>query len=162
METDFGVFKRNYKASLSISAIGMIIPFGMGAAVSVGVYNNFIAETTNFGTFLLFVGVAKYVLRLSCACALADNVSCQRHYRLPCTRSHPHGTRAPQRSRWCHCSRGRRWKRCRVSTSNSGTSLKIFRAHLSPATAAGSCSRSPLPSSMRHQVCSSCTSCSRP
>ncbi|KAK4053197.1 K(+)/H(+) antiporter [Microbotryomycetes sp. JL201] len=61
METDFGVFRRNYKASVSISAVGMIIPFGMGAAVSVGVYNNFVSSSTNFGTFLLFVGVANAI-----------------------------------------------------------------------------------------------------
>ncbi|KAM0792622.1 hypothetical protein ACM66B_005282 [Microbotryomycetes sp. NB124-2] len=61
METDFGVFRRNYKASVSISAVGMVIPFGMGAAVSVGVYNNFVSSSTNFGTFLLFVGVANAI-----------------------------------------------------------------------------------------------------
>ncbi|KAK4058639.1 K(+)/H(+) antiporter [Microbotryomycetes sp. JL221] len=61
METDFSVFRRNYKASVSISAIGMIIPFGLGAAVSVGVYNNFVSSDTNFGTFLLFVGVANAI-----------------------------------------------------------------------------------------------------
>lgn len=59
METDFSVFKRNYRASVSISLIGMVIPFALGAAVSVGIYDNFVDQSKSFGTFLLFIGVAK-------------------------------------------------------------------------------------------------------
>ena len=40
LEVDFGVFRKNAKASLSISVAGMILPFGLGAAVAVGLYNN--------------------------------------------------------------------------------------------------------------------------
>lgn len=61
LETDFSVFKRNARASISISLVGMIIPFALGAAVSVGIYDNFVSKETSFGTFLLFIGVAKSV-----------------------------------------------------------------------------------------------------
>ena len=77
LETDLTVFRKNAKGklviaflsssaltysctvSLSISAIGMVIPFGLGIAVAVGLYDTFIdAETVKKGYFLLFVGVA--------------------------------------------------------------------------------------------------------
>jgi Kef-type K+ transport system membrane component KefB len=58
LETDFGVFKRNSKSSLSISFVGMVIPFGLGVAVAVGIYDKFIDTTkVSFGHFLLFIGV---------------------------------------------------------------------------------------------------------
>lgn len=60
MEVDWSLFKRNVRLSGSISVVGMIIPFALGAAVSRGVYDNFIdTETVKFGTFLLFIGTAK-------------------------------------------------------------------------------------------------------
>lgn len=43
---------------MSISAIGMALPFGLGAAVAVPIYNNFLdTDAVSFGHFLLFVGV---------------------------------------------------------------------------------------------------------
>jgi hypothetical protein len=38
----------------------MVVPFALGAAVSKGIYEEFVkTESVNFGTFLLFIGVAK-------------------------------------------------------------------------------------------------------
>lgn len=60
MEVDWSLFKRNVKLSGSISIVGMIIPFALGAAVSKGVYDEFVnTEDVKFGTFLLFIGTAK-------------------------------------------------------------------------------------------------------
>lgn len=60
LEVDFSVFRRNFKASASISLIGIIVPFALGAAVSVGLYREFVDESkVKFGTFLLFIGTAK-------------------------------------------------------------------------------------------------------
>jgi Kef-type K+ transport system membrane component KefB len=63
MEVDWSLFKRgsgNLRLSGSISIVGMIIPFALGAAVSKGVYDKFVDESTvDFGTFLLFIGTAK-------------------------------------------------------------------------------------------------------
>ena len=42
LEVDFSLFRRNVKASSSISAIGMIIPFILGAAVSFGIYDRLV------------------------------------------------------------------------------------------------------------------------
>ena len=62
LEVDFSLFRRNAQVSISISLIGMIIPFAMGAAVSKGIYDRFIDEATvNFGTFLLFLGTANAI-----------------------------------------------------------------------------------------------------
>jgi len=59
LEIDFNVFRKNAKASITISAVGLVIPFGLGAAVAVGIYNNFVdADTVNFSHFLLFIAVA--------------------------------------------------------------------------------------------------------
>jgi Kef-type K+ transport system membrane component KefB len=53
LEIDVAVIKRNAKTSLTISTGGMILPFGLGAAVAIPVYNNFIdPEAASFGHFL--------------------------------------------------------------------------------------------------------------
>ncbi|GAA5971654.1 hypothetical protein JCM11641_000674 [Rhodosporidiobolus odoratus] len=62
LEVDFGLLRRNFKVSASISLIGMVVPFALGAAVSKGIYDRFVDETTvDFGTFLLFIGTANAI-----------------------------------------------------------------------------------------------------
>lgn len=61
LEVDFSLFRKNARASAAISSIGMIVPFGLGAAVAVGVYNNFVRQTVNFGIFVLFIGTANAI-----------------------------------------------------------------------------------------------------
>lgn len=59
LEVDVRVIRRCAKESTAISVAGMVLPFGMGAAVSVGIYNAFIdKENVSFGHFILFTGVA--------------------------------------------------------------------------------------------------------
>ncbi|SNX87644.1 related to KHA1 - Putative K+/H+ antiporter [Melanopsichium pennsylvanicum] len=59
LEVDVRVIRRCAKESSAISIAGMVLPFGMGAAVSVGIYNTFIdSENVSFGHFVLFTGVA--------------------------------------------------------------------------------------------------------
>lgn len=59
LEVDLNVIRQNYKAAVTISAAGMILPFGIGAAVAVPIFNQFIdTQAVEFGHFLLFVGVA--------------------------------------------------------------------------------------------------------
>ncbi|EST08640.1 Cation/H+ exchanger [Kalmanozyma brasiliensis GHG001] len=59
LEVDTRVIRRCAKESTAISLAGMVLPFGMGAAVSVGIYNTFIdKENVSFGHFILFTGVA--------------------------------------------------------------------------------------------------------
>jgi Kef-type K+ transport system membrane component KefB len=58
LEIDTRIIRRNARASLLISAVGLIIPLGLGAAIAVPIYHEFIPDTVNFGYFILFVAVA--------------------------------------------------------------------------------------------------------
>ncbi|PPQ94816.1 hypothetical protein CVT25_007453 [Psilocybe cyanescens] len=58
LEIDTRLLKRNILASASVSIAGLIIPLGLGAALGVGVYREFIDPSVNFGHFLLFIAVA--------------------------------------------------------------------------------------------------------
>lgn len=85
LEVDIRLLKRNAKYSLTISAIGMILPFSMGVGLAVPLYRQFVSDTINFGHFLLFVGVAVAITafpvlcrRLFITCSsyfISDNVS---------------------------------------------------------------------------------------
>lgn len=58
MEIDTKLMRRNVIASATVSAAGLIIPLGLGAALGVAVYRQFVVDTVNFGYFLLFIAVA--------------------------------------------------------------------------------------------------------
>lgn len=63
--------KKNAKASLVISAAGMLLPFGVGAGVAVPIYNEFIDPAkASFGHFLLFVGVAISITAFPVLCRI--------------------------------------------------------------------------------------------
>ncbi|KAB5595948.1 K(+)/H(+) antiporter 1 [Ceratobasidium theobromae] len=71
LEIDTAVIRRNAKTSMIISAGGMILPFGLGAAVAIPVYNKFIdPEAASFGHFLLFVGVAFSITAFPVLCRI--------------------------------------------------------------------------------------------
>ena len=58
LELDVKIIKRNAKASLVISAAGLVLPLGLGAALGVPIYHQFINPDVNFGYFVLFTAVA--------------------------------------------------------------------------------------------------------
>ena len=62
LETDLRFLISNWRVAVSVSAAGMILPFGLGSAFSYGLYNSFRDEPDtiqiNFGTYLLFIGIA--------------------------------------------------------------------------------------------------------
>lgn len=60
LELDPQAFFRDLRRSLVISAAGMVVPFGLGAAVSWGIYRNLLVEQKDipFTSFLLFTGCA--------------------------------------------------------------------------------------------------------
>jgi len=63
LEVDMRLLMRNWKVALSVGAAGMAIPFGLGAALAYGLYNQFgddegVNSNVSFGIFVLFVGVA--------------------------------------------------------------------------------------------------------
>lgn len=61
LEVDVTFIKRNLKAALSVGLINMAVPFGLGCAISVGFYNEYVdPENSNilFTTYMVFIAVA--------------------------------------------------------------------------------------------------------
>jgi len=62
LEVDLRFLVSNWRIALSVGALGMALPFGLGCAIAYGLYNQFRSEpgTTpiGFGVYMLFVGVA--------------------------------------------------------------------------------------------------------
>lgn len=68
---DVRIIKRNAKSSTLISVAGMVLPFGLGAAVAVPLYNTFVnKENVTFGYFLLFSGVALSITAFPVLCRI--------------------------------------------------------------------------------------------
>jgi Kef-type K+ transport system membrane component KefB len=71
VEVDPKTMKKNGRNAALISVIGMILPFGLGVAVAVPLYNRYVDhETTSFGHFLLFVGVAMAITAFPVLCRI--------------------------------------------------------------------------------------------
>jgi Kef-type K+ transport system membrane component KefB len=65
LEVDLKIIRRCAFSSSMISLSGLLIPFGLGAAVSYGIYKNFInTVAVSYGHFLLFTGVAMSITAL--------------------------------------------------------------------------------------------------
>lgn len=62
LEVDLRYLVSNWKIALSVGVAGMLLPFGFGAAIAWGLYNQFKEEEgivpIGFGVFMLFIGVA--------------------------------------------------------------------------------------------------------
>src|SRR6266702_39736 len=70
IEVDMGLLKKNARASLAISATGLIIPLGLGAAIAVPIYHNFADEGVKYGYFILFVAVAVGITAFPVLCRI--------------------------------------------------------------------------------------------
>ncbi|KAJ6570990.1 Sodium/hydrogen exchanger family-domain-containing protein [Mycena vulgaris] len=70
LEIDVRIIKRNIRASAAISLAGLIIPLGLGAALGVGLYKEFINHNVNFGYFLLFTAVAVGITAFPVLCRI--------------------------------------------------------------------------------------------
>jgi Kef-type K+ transport system membrane component KefB len=70
LEVDVRIIKRNMKSSVAISVAGLIVPLGMGAAVGVGVYRQFVQPSVNFGYFVLFSAVAVGITAFPVLCRI--------------------------------------------------------------------------------------------
>ncbi|WWD06921.1 hypothetical protein V865_005018 [Kwoniella europaea PYCC6329] len=71
VEVDINVMKKNGVACAAISVAGMIIPFGLGAAVAVPTYHNFVdTDNVSFGHFMLFIGVAMAITAFPVLCRI--------------------------------------------------------------------------------------------
>ncbi|KKA21768.1 K homeostasis protein Kha1 [Rasamsonia emersonii CBS 393.64] len=69
LETDLRFLMSNWRIAFGVSAAGMVLPFGLGCAISYGLYNQFYDEPgvlpISFGTYLLFIGTAMAITLLS-------------------------------------------------------------------------------------------------
>ncbi|KKK25271.1 hypothetical protein ARAM_000700 [Aspergillus rambellii] len=74
LETNLRFLTSNWRVATSVSAAGMILPFGLGSALSYGLYNQFRNDpgTTeiNFGTYLLFIGIAMAITAFPVLCRI--------------------------------------------------------------------------------------------
>lgn len=65
LEIDTRIIRKCGVAASTISLAGLLIPFGLGSAVSVGIYNDFIDKSrVSLGHFILFTGVAMAITAL--------------------------------------------------------------------------------------------------
>ncbi|KAI9513308.1 cation/H+ exchanger [Russula earlei] len=70
IEVDISLAKRNAKASAAISISGLVIPLGLGAALAVPIYHNFVDSNVSYGYFLLFVAVAVGITAFPVLCRI--------------------------------------------------------------------------------------------
>ena len=62
LEVDLRYFVSNWRLAISVGVAGMALPFGLGCAISWGLYHEFRDEPgikpIAFGTYMLFIGIA--------------------------------------------------------------------------------------------------------
>ncbi|EOD50966.1 putative k+ homeostasis protein kha1 protein [Neofusicoccum parvum UCRNP2] len=74
LEVDLRFLLSNWKIALSVGLAGMALPFGLGAAISYGLYHEFRGEGStvpiDFGVYLLFIGVAMAITAFPVLCRI--------------------------------------------------------------------------------------------
>lgn len=62
LEVDIRFLVSNWRIALSVGALGMALPFGLGAGIAYGLYHEFRDDSglapISFGVYMLFIGVA--------------------------------------------------------------------------------------------------------
>ncbi|KAJ5064239.1 K(+)/H(+) antiporter 1 [Bipolaris maydis] len=74
LEVDLRHLLSNWKPALSVGLASMAIPFGMGAAIAVGLYNEFKGDPNtveiDFSIYMLFIGVAMAITAFPVLCRI--------------------------------------------------------------------------------------------
>ncbi|KAF7502826.1 hypothetical protein GJ744_005019 [Endocarpon pusillum] len=74
LEVDIRLLISNWRVALSVGALGMALPFGLGCAIAWGLYHQFKDEPglapISFGVFMLFVGVAMAITAFPVLCRI--------------------------------------------------------------------------------------------
>ncbi|KAF3046726.1 K(+)/H(+) antiporter [Didymella keratinophila] len=74
LEVDLRFLLSNWKIALNVGVVSMVIPFGMGCAIAVGLYNEFKDEPgmveIDFAIFMLFIGVAMAITAFPVLCRI--------------------------------------------------------------------------------------------
>jgi Kef-type K+ transport system membrane component KefB len=82
LEVDLRYLLSNWRIALSVGALGMAIPFGLGAGIAWGLYNQFRDDEgiahISFGIYLLFIGIAMAITVSRPLCSIMGDVDFQR------------------------------------------------------------------------------------
>ena len=74
LEVDLRYFVSNWKIAVSVGALGMALPFGLGCAIAWGLYHEFRTEPGTehiaFGTYMLFIAVAMCITAFPVLCRI--------------------------------------------------------------------------------------------
>ncbi|KAF8837550.1 hypothetical protein BDN67DRAFT_991719 [Paxillus ammoniavirescens] len=70
LEIDASIIKRNARMSVIVSLAGIALPFALGAALSLPLYNHFIDPSVPFTYFMLFTGVAYSITAFPVLCRI--------------------------------------------------------------------------------------------
>ncbi|KAF9025664.1 hypothetical protein BDZ89DRAFT_1135326 [Hymenopellis radicata] len=70
LEIDIRLMKRNIKAATAVSVAGVLVPLGLGAALGVAIYREFVDRSVDFGYFVLFVAVAVVIPAFPVLCRI--------------------------------------------------------------------------------------------
>ncbi|KAJ5623826.1 Cation/H+ exchanger [Penicillium lagena] len=74
LETDLRFLMSHWRVAFGVSAAGMVLPFGLGCAISYGLYNAFRNDPgtvpIQFGTYLLFIGIAMAITAFPVLCRI--------------------------------------------------------------------------------------------
>ncbi|KAG6836189.1 hypothetical protein H0H93_010495 [Arthromyces matolae] len=74
LEIDTKVVRRNAVSATAISISGLLLPLGLGAALGVGIYREFINPSVNFGYFILFTAVAVGITAFPVLCRILTSL----------------------------------------------------------------------------------------
>lgn len=110
LEVDLRFLLSNWRPALNVGLASMAIPFGLGCAIAVGLYNEFKDEPgtvqIDFAIFMLFIGVA---MAITVSVERYENLFFTNGIGLPCTLSYLDGVETAHDSSWYHRSLG--WRR---------------------------------------------------
>ncbi|KAG2147751.1 Sodium/hydrogen exchanger family-domain-containing protein [Suillus bovinus] len=70
LEIDGSIIKRSVRRSVFIALSAMALSFGLGAAISVPLYHNFIPSSVKFTNFMLFTGVSFAITAFPVLCRI--------------------------------------------------------------------------------------------
>ncbi|KAL2119716.1 hypothetical protein VTJ04DRAFT_6677 [Mycothermus thermophilus] len=79
LEVDMRMFMHNWRAALSVGLTGMVVPFGLGYAISYGLYHQFhlgvVEHPISFGVFGLFIGTALAITAFPVLCRILSELN---------------------------------------------------------------------------------------
>ncbi|EXJ62017.1 hypothetical protein A1O7_02449 [Cladophialophora yegresii CBS 114405] len=78
LEVDLRFLASNWRIALSVGALGMVIPFGLGCAIAWGLYRDFRSDAglapISFGVYMLFIGVAMAITAFPVLCRILTSL----------------------------------------------------------------------------------------